>query len=80
MPIHPGCACDVAPIYGTGDPGRVIDQDLYDETTSSLAERFGSASTDPATMRSQLVVREHGELGPILGVRAHEFTGPDDVD
>lgn len=30
MPIHVGCDCDVAEIYGTEDPGQVINQDLLD--------------------------------------------------
>lgn len=29
MPIHQRCDCDVAEIYGTADPGRVINRDLY---------------------------------------------------
>ena len=31
MPIHPRCDCDVAEIYGTADPGRVINRELLDE-------------------------------------------------
>lgn len=29
MPIHQRCDCDVGEIYGTADPGRVINRDLY---------------------------------------------------
>jgi len=31
MPIHPRCDCDVAEIYGTADPGRVVNQQLLDD-------------------------------------------------
>jgi len=92
MPIHPGCDCGVQPIYGTRDPGQVIDPERLDGIEEVLAERFGgdprlSMSTglraDRASRfddaRQLLVTHEHGELGPVLGVRGQHFTGPDDL-
>jgi hypothetical protein len=38
QPIHPNCDCDVAEIYGTADPGRVINQGLLDDLQSATAE------------------------------------------
>lgn len=31
LPLHPHCDCDVAEIFGTEDPGHVINRDLLDE-------------------------------------------------
>lgn len=60
MPIHPGCSCDVEPIYGHKDPGRVIDPDRPEGDI-------------------QVVVHEHGEMGPLLAVQGQAFTGPGDI-
>lgn len=88
MPIHPGCDCSVAPIFGDRDPGRVINRDLLDETHETIASRFGDAAagasdipgqSDPVKYRDVLVSHEHGEIGPVLAVRGQTFTGPDDI-
>lgn len=75
MPIHPGCGCDVEPLHGDRDPGQVIDRDTLDETNAALTERFG---TDKPDLRD-VMVRQHGEIGPVLAVRGQAFTGPDDL-
>lgn len=69
MPIHNGCSCGVEPIFGTEDPGQVIDQDLLDEIRSR-GEDAGAT----------VAVHDHGELGPVLTVTGQTFTGPDDLD
>lgn len=92
MPIHPGCDCSVTPIWSDRDPGQVIDPETLEGIDEVLAERFGgdarrSTSTgERATKatgfddaRKMLVTHEHGELGPVLGVRGQHFTGPDDI-
>lgn len=82
MPIHPGCDCGVLPIYGTADPGPVVDVDTLEGVHDAIAERFGTAdraARGPIDYRDALVVHTHGELGPVLGVRGHDFTGPDDL-
>lgn len=38
LPLHPSCDCDVAEIFGTEDPGRVINGDLLDELKKAGAE------------------------------------------
>lgn len=70
MPIHPGCSCDVEPTFAGADPG-LID---FEPSAGELDDRFG---TDSATS-SDVVVQEHGELGPVLAVRGQAFTGPGD--
>ena len=46
---------------------------------AAIEERFGpdDGTADPRTV---MVVHEHGELGPVLTVRGHGFTGPADLD
>lgn len=79
LPIHANCDCSVQPIYGIGDPGPL--SDLPDDTTSAIGDRFSDVadSADPAHLHGEIVVHEHGELGPVLAVRGQEFTGPSDI-
>lgn len=82
MPIHPGCDCGVLPIYGDADPGQIIDPARLEGVHQRLEERFGvsdAGARDPIDYRNVLVVHEHGELGPVLGVRGQTFTGPADI-
>lgn len=82
LPIHPACDCDVEPIYGREDPGQVIDRDRLELTHDMVAERFGEEARDHRDARSGpagdyrnlIVVRQHGELGPVLTVRGHQHT------
>lgn len=86
MPIHAGCDCGVQPIFGERDPGQVVNPDQLEGIHQTIAERFGRASEsargipgNAADYRDVLVVHEHGELGPLLGVRGQVFTGPSDI-
>lgn len=93
QPIHPGCDCGVIPIYDTKDPGQVIDSARLADVHNRIADRFGAfesgakdvpgvnleGSGDPTKYRDVLVVHDHGEIGPVLGVRGQDFTGPNDL-
>lgn len=82
QPIHPGCDCGVAPIWGDRDPGQVIDQATLEGAHTAIQERFGAAdrsARDPIDYRDLLLTREHGELGPVLTVAGQRFTGPADL-
>jgi len=81
QPIHPGCDCGEAQIYGNSDPGQVIDRDLLDSTHEAIDTRFGSfdAGGRAIDYRKELIVHEHGELGPLLSIRGQHFTGPNDL-
>lgn len=70
-PIHEHCDCDLAPIYGERDPGRVID----DQRLRQLKR----AGIEPGDKQTVTVV-EHGELGAVLVDTAHRFTGPADLN
>lgn len=77
LPIHPGCDCGEMPIYGTQDPGQVIDELRLDATHQAVEERFGLS--DPGARAidyRDIAIREHGELGPVLTVADQNFTGP----
>ncbi len=70
-PMHPGCDCDVdiAPPDFDGT-------DQLAASHEAIQERFGVS--DPGARapdyRKALLVREHGELGPVLTVAEHRFT------
>lgn len=69
LPIHPGCSCGVEPIYGTEDPGQVIDPGTSDTGEPNTVDN-----------PSDVVVHDHGELGPVLAVKGQAFRGPDDLE
>lgn len=89
LPMHPGCDCGVAVGYGsrTGQLNLPRLQDVH----QAIEDTFGKSSDAarnipgryvngrPIKYRDVLVVHEHGELGPVLRVRGHKFTGPTDL-
>ena len=92
LPCHPGCDCSVAPIIGREDPGQVIEAGRLEDVHAAIDDRFGAfnsgardipgvkhPSGDPVQYRDVLVVHDHGEIGPVLGVRGQAFAGPDDI-
>lgn len=81
LPIHPGCGCDVQPLYGEFDPGQVIHEDRLDSIHDRIQEELGvsdSAARSP-DYRKIIAVQEHGEIGPLLTIKGQNFTGPDDI-
>lgn len=82
MPIHPGCDCGVSPIFDEDDPGQVINESRLEGAHERIEARFGASdrgARDPIDYRNVLITHEHGELGPVLGVRGQKFTGPGDL-
>lgn len=88
MPMHPGCQCSVAPIIGETDPGQVLDEEAVKRVHEVIARdlgrkyvapsgRAGSTRAGELDYRDIVIVNNHGELGPVLGVRGQNFTGPD---
>lgn len=79
LPIHPGCDCGEMPIYGTQDPGQVIDELRLNATHEAVEQRFGISDASGRQIDyRQIAIREHGELGPMLTVADQNFTGPND--
>ncbi|MGW2708066.1 hypothetical protein ACWC4J_03585 [Streptomyces sp. NPDC001356] len=81
MPIHPGCHCKPVPIPGNRDPGHIIDEQLLREAHAAVAKGVGASDAGGRApdYRDVIITRQHGEYGPLLAVKRHEFTGPDDV-
>ena len=82
MPIHPACDCGVLPIYGRHDIGQIIDEQSLDDVHAAIQERFGVSDRGaraPIDYRKVLLVRQHGELGPVLTVKGQHFDGPGDI-
>lgn len=82
QPIHPGCGCGVQPIYGDRDPGQVIDPERLEGVHAAIQGRFGVSDRggrDAIDYRNVLVTNNHGEIGPVLGVRGQAFTSEADL-
>lgn len=85
MPIHGGCDCGVLPIYGTDDPGQVINPDTLDGIHERIADRFGGIDEGARgrdgipDYRDVLVTHNHGEIGPVLSRKGDAFTSPRDL-
>lgn len=79
LPIHPGCDCVVQPL--PDDVRHVVDEQLLEAAHEAIADRFGIADRSARAIdyRKILLVRQHGELGPVLTVAKHRFTGPDGI-
>ena len=70
LPIHPGCDCGEMPIYGTQDPGQVINEVRLEATHESIAKRFGVSARDAREIDYRAIkITEHGEMGPMLTIR-----------
>lgn len=79
LPIHPGCDCVVQPLPdGTR---HVVDEQLLEAAHAAIQKTFGISDRSARAIdyRKILLVREHGELGPVLTVAKHKFTGPDGI-
>lgn len=69
-PIHNGCDCGVEELPAGEAPGKIIDQALLD-SVKALKDEDGKE----LDRMDQITIHEHGELGPVLTWRKHEFTG-----
>lgn len=86
QPIHPGCDCSILPIWGDQDPGWVIDPEQLDQVHDTLERELGGRSATARTFtspedeaiayRDVLVIRQHGEIGPVLTARGDSWRGP----
>ena len=80
MPIHPGCDCGEMPLYGTQDPGQVIDEARLEATHDNIAERFGVSARDARSVDYRNIkIEQNKELGPVLTIRGQDFTSFDDL-
>lgn len=88
--LHPNCDCDIEPIHGEFDPGPVLDEAflnaVHDAIKRDLGAKYVAASGKAKNTRAReldyrdiVIVHQHGEVGPVLGVRGQHFTGPADI-
>lgn len=79
--IHPNCSCIVQAIPGDRDPGQIIDPVLLERVHTAVADAGFPVDRGGRTpdYRHLIVTNQHGELGPVLGLRGQAFTGPGDV-
>ena len=72
LPIHPGCDCGEMPLYGTDDPGQVINQQRLDATHEAVEARFGRFDRSARDIDYRnIMVENHGEMGPVLTWKKH---------
>jgi hypothetical protein len=85
MPIHSRCDCGVAPIIGSADPGQVINKPLVRQLKAAAKatgskdyykNRHVTVDENGNVTLPDVKVRNHGELGPVLSVAQHAFSGP----
>lgn len=74
LPIHTGCHCGVLPIINGVDVGHRLNQDDF----KRLYAESGSTSADDLK-RTQWVIHQHGELGPVLAHKGDDWRSPADV-
>lgn len=93
LPIHGGCDCSQEFVYADKDPGNILDLDTLQDVHDRIEQRFGKSDAgarrvpgDHKNARGRalqysdvLITHDHGELGPVLGVRGADFTGPSDL-
>jgi hypothetical protein len=83
MAIHPGCDCDTELVFE--DEEDAVNAELnarYSDVHNIVADQLGEKYRDTggrtglAPYKNIIITHEHGELGPVLGVRDHKFEGP----
>lgn len=80
MPIHPGCDCGEMPIYGTQDPGQVINEVRLEAVHENIETRFGVSDRGARELDYRAItITEHGEMGPMLTVRGQSTQAAGDV-
>lgn len=81
MPIHPGCGCSVEPITESNPWDQEAADQKLEDTHASVQDQLGMSDSGARApdYRKVVVTNEHGEIGPVLGIRGQNFTGPDDL-
>lgn len=81
LPIHPGCDCLVKIVKGDYDPGQVIDEAKLNAIHRAVEDALGTYDRGGRAVdyRQIIVQHDHGEIGPVIGFKGQNFTGPDDI-
>lgn len=80
-PIHPGCDCLVKTVKADYDPGQVVDEAKLEAIHKAVADALGQSDRGGRAVdyRKIIVSHDHGEIGPVLGFKGQNFTGPSDI-
>jgi hypothetical protein len=81
LPIHPGCDCEIDTL-GIGDHSeQVLDRDLLEQVHAQVEGFVGASDRGGRApdYRKLIATNEHGEIGPLLGWKHQNFTGPGDI-
>lgn len=80
MPIHPGCHCKVHAIHAGHDPGQTLNDAQLTAVRDKVATfTGGDGRVTSEDYKQMLIVHEHGEIGPVLGVRGQSYTVPSEL-
>ncbi len=74
LPIHNRCVCEVLPVYAGADPGLTLNR----RDLNALYAAAGG-TTREQLRRVNVVLTEHGELGPILVDGNSHYRSPEEV-
>ncbi|OKI19319.1 hypothetical protein A6A07_07405 [Streptomyces sp. CB03911] len=81
MPIHPGCDCAPVTIKADFDPGQVVDEAKLEAIHRAVEDALGQSDRGGRAVdyRKIIIANKHGEIGPVLGFKGQNFTGPQDI-
>lgn len=80
LPLHPGCSCTPTPVVEGEQVPELDAAAVHDAIRSDLGEKYVQAGgRGPVSYRDIVITHHHGELGPVLGVRGQQWTGPADI-
>ncbi|OYN80427.1 hypothetical protein [Mycolicibacterium sphagni] len=81
LPIHPACDCRVDELEPGMDLDQVIDPKMLEDTHQQVKAFAGIADRGGRMpdYRELIITHEHGEIGPVIAWRNHDFTGPGDL-
>lgn len=86
MAIHPGCDCETEIVLD--DEVDALEDEMnarYSDIHDIVRRDLGDSYVDPGARKGIqpykhiMVTHEHGELGPVIGIRRQHFEGPTDV-
>lgn len=76
MPIHPGCDCGVELVPGSERAAwKAAKRAELEDLQNQIDEVGLNSSSDQRELSRLIVTEQHGEYGPTLAWRQHEFTG-----
>lgn len=80
QPMHPNCDCDPVPVERGEQIAAPDPEAVHQAITATLGGKYADAAgRGRVNYRDIVVTYQHGELGPVLGVRGQHHDGPGDI-